>query len=211
MLYDMQNELTEYTKQQDEIEQRKAEEVKQTELEDIHFDIALNKEMFKYNYVVIPILILYCTKMMTKATYLGTFDDMPLLLIVSKIILGGCMIYSILYCIFYPTIVERFLCISVKNREFRYRGKIYEANQISMIKVSSQQNIALYVGKKKIVNISKQFLNRDSLLAWARKCNITVYHEPPFDLSFGKIFIIGILVFLCIMGSVLWPYISKMM
>ena len=68
-----------------------------------------------------------------------------------------------------------------------YNKKVYHYSQITNIKISSMHVVRVFVGKKKLFLITKDFANYQSFLVWAEKCNIKIEKEPPVEMDEEKI------------------------
>lgn len=206
---DMNDYLKQYTDAVNAREQKEIEAIQKLELEDIQFEIKEDPNTYKVNFFLCGMMLLLSFRIGGKYILRSAYREPSVFSLVMQVLLGLAVVLVIFACIIEPIIKKNAPMPRVKNGILHYKDNSYHYKQITMIKISSMNRLTVYVAHKKVFTITKTCLNYGSLIGWGRKCGITIFREPPFELSIGTVIIIAVVTFLTIMFIVLGPLVLR--
>lgn len=190
--------IEEYAKDVKERTARETRAVESSELSDIQFEIKLDKGAPALVWFLVIIVLFKGSGTFVYDIYAymnyGTPLDFSILDYVAVVLMIACLLFAILL----PVAMFFMDVPSVRKEYIQCKNKIYHYSQITLIKISSMQIMSVYVGKKKIFAISRDYINYDSFLAWAKKCGIHIFREPEMKINPEKSRLTTLLIFLAI-------------
>lgn len=199
--------LEDYTKELTDREEREKNAITKLEIHNIQFDVKVDKDVLNMIWLLNIPLLLMGIKAFASDIYMLVNYGKPLEFKLIEYILLAILIACFVICTMLP-IAMRFVSVSsVQGSVLYYNKKKYHYSQITMVKISSRKIMSVYVGKKRLFVLTKDFINYDSFVAWARKCGVMIFREPPVELDSKKITIITMLTVFIIAVVVIGLYI----
>lgn len=174
--------IEEYTKDVKVRMEREKKAIDESDLDSIQFEIKLDKSALVIVWFLNLLVLLKGSQQFVYDIYVFVNYGKPLEFKVIDYVVISMLVASFLFAVLSP-IAIRFLDVPSVRKGYIYcNKKVYHYSEITLIKISSLQIMSVYIGKKKIFSISRDYINYDSFLAWARKCGVNIFHEPAFEI-----------------------------
>lgn len=212
----MQTDLIEHLESlTEDIKHRKDEEERETiekEIYDINLELAINKSIYGVVMIAFAMCFLLLVRVIGKPVlwyivYHETFE-IGGFLAVGLILVGILVVWITLILIYYKLKKTP----AVKGSSLIYKDKRYHYSQISKIKISSIYWVTVFVDDKKLCCVSRDYVNCDAFVCWARKCRIPIEESEPLDekdVEKITIWVVLGLMFLFVLVYVVWAILGK--
>ena len=181
----MQTDLIEHLESlTEDMKLRKEEEERETiekEIYDINLELAINKSIYGVVMIAFAMCFLLLIRVIGKPVlrcivYHETFEISGFLT-VGLILVGILVVWMILILIYYKFKKNP----AVKGSSLVYKDKRYHYSQISKIKISPIFWVTVFVDDKKLFCVTRDYMNCDAFVCWARKCRIPIEESEPLD------------------------------
>ena len=180
-------------------------EMLEKELYDVNFEMKTGRAAYWALILMYPLSLILLLKVVGKPALKSLLDDIPFQLNVFHysviIVTVICMIVPIisfiyLNCRAYP---------KVSGTILSYKGQEYSYAQITKIHISAVNVATVYVNGRKCFKIAREYVNYQSFIEWARKCNVPIeqtHDDSPEARQKLVVLLTTLIVILCVIGVV---------
>lgn len=170
--------LDDYSMETKHRRQREQEKVQESELHDIDFTVYLDKNIF---------LILGIGFLFVFLQFIKTFARQFYQLIVRRQIPNFGTVTFVLFAVGAVIILCLWLWLRPKphivRNQLQYRGKVYHYSEITGIHINSIRLTSVYVDGRKLFTVTGDYVNYETLIAWAEKCRIPIQQKNSQEMS----------------------------
>lgn len=198
LLKEIQENMLEDLKSKTISDEMIADERRKEEIERMQFDVRIDgRTQIMMLFMNIPLLII-AIKAFGLDIYKFVYYNQPFQFNLVEYVLLGLIVAIFVFatvCAF----AMRFVSVpKVRGSMLHYDKKAYHYSEITHIKISSRQVMQVFVAKKRLFSLTRDFVNYESFLVWAGKCNIKIEKDPPMELSKEQIEKMTIIIVLMI-------------